>query len=204
MTWKTATLLVLAGCFAACSSEGGSRGSGISTLIRGNVSSVQAAAERPDLAGIQVTIAGTTTHGETDASGTFSVDGDFEGTFDLVFERAADSLMAQMQVTVPSGGTLTLNNISIAQAMATAASQQADFDAVITAIDCSTPAMTMRSVQQGDPDHYAMNLATSALQDGRGATLTCADLRVGQEVAVHQAAAAADGTFSGGRVQVVD
>ncbi len=218
MRWTTAALLLLAGLLAACSSEGGSRGSGISTLIRGNVASIQTADLRAPLmppqpaadastplVGIQVVVNGTDLHGETDASGNFTVQGDFDGTFNLLFQRSADGLNASMPVTVPAGGALTLVNVAIDHAVATAETQQADFDAIIVTVDCTGPSITMKSVQQSptDPDQYEMDLTNSTLQDSHGNTLACTALRSGQEVMVHQAEAT-NGVFGGGIVQVVD
>ncbi len=229
----TAALLALICTLGGCA-EGGSRGSGISTAVEGNVAGVQIAsllpaprgATRPrlgtlhdllavegvaragtDLEGIEVTIEGTAFQAQTDAAGRFSLHGSFEGDVTLIFQRPADSLLARLAINVPAAGTLTLNNIHIdaAQGQASPESQSAQFEGVITAIDCSTSTMSMRSVQQSptDLDLYTIRLDTSVIRDSRGNVLSCSDLQNGQQALV-QAQVNPDGSFGNGTVELLD
>jgi hypothetical protein len=141
MTWRPAALLPLILTIWACA-DGGSRGSGISAEVLGNVESVQTAAafRAPEVGatgplaelgalfplpfehiaragtgveGIRVTVEGTNARGETDANGNFSLQGNFESDIRLVFQLPDGGGNAQIAVNVPAGGQLTLNNVAI-------------------------------------------------------------------------------------------
>ena len=75
MTWKPAALLSLLALLCACA-EGGTRGSGISTFVLGNVvsSPVVTGLEPDDLGGIRVVVEGTGVAVRTAADGSFSLD----------------------------------------------------------------------------------------------------------------------------------
>ncbi len=229
----TAALLALFCTLGGCA-EGGSRGSGISTAVEGNVASVQIAsllpaargATRPrlvtwrdllavegvaragtDLEGIEVIIEGTAFQAQTDADGRFALHGSFEGDATLIFQRPADSLLARLAINVPAAGTLTVNNIHIdaAQGQASPESQSAQFEGVITGIDCRASTMSMRSVQQSptDLDLYTIRLDTSVVRDSRGNVLSCSDLQTGQQALV-QAQVNTDGSFGNGTVELLN
>ncbi len=232
MKCRRALLLPLLFALASCASEGGSRGSGISTAIAGNVASIQTAAASgaavaatswfgslralapgaevataaTALEGIHVSVEGSNAASDTDPDGRFAVSGDFEGLVSLVFERPSDGLVARMALNVPAAGRLTLSDVHIdaLRQTATAETQTADFDAVITGVNCGGLTLTMRSVQQdtNDQDRYTLHIDTSALQDARGNPVTCGDLRSGQQVLVQQATANLDLTFAGGVVHL--
>ena len=229
----TAALLALVCALGGCA-EGGSRGSGISTAVEGNVASVQIAARlsspragtRARLAalrdlldiesvaragtaveGIEVTIEGAGLRVETDSDGRFSLRGNFEGDATLVFQRSADGLMARMAINVPAAGTLSLHNVHIdaTRGEASAEAQSAQFEGVITEVNCADASIIMRSVQQSptDLDQYTVRLDTSELRDSRGNALACSALRGGERAQV-QADVNPDGSFGGGTVEVVD
>ncbi len=229
----TAALLALFCILGGCA-EGGSRGSGISTAVEGNVASVQIASLPPaprgatptrlgtlhdllavegvaragtDLEGIEVSLEGTAFQAPTDAEGRFSLHGNFEGDATLVFQRPAGNLLARLPINVPAAGTLTLTNVHIdaAQGEASPESQSAQFEGVITAIDCGASTMSMRSVQQSptDLDLYTIRLDTSVVRDSRGNVLSCSDLQNGQQALV-QAQVNTDGSFGNGTVELLD
>lgn len=233
MNRMTAAVLALCYVLGGCA-EGGLRGSGISTVAKGNVGSVQTAALlspprssagswlvplREQLAveavaraatpveGIRVAVEGTRVASETDADGRFSLRGKFEGKVTLVFERPEDGLMARLPINVPAGGTLTLTNIHIDATLGVAAAetQSAQFEGIITDVNCGESTIAMRSVYESptDADSYLVRLDTSVLTDSRGNVLACADLRGGEQAIVH-AEVNADGTFGNGTVEVVD
>jgi hypothetical protein len=233
MNRVSATLLALFCALGGCA-EGGSRGSGISTAVEGNVASVQSAALRfppragarervialrealavrsvaraaTGLEGIEVTLEGTGFEAETDVDGRFVLRGNFEGDATLVFQRAADGLMARLAINVPAAGTLTLTDIHIdvARAEAAAETQSAQFEGLITELNCGDLTIIMRAVEQNpaDLDRYTVRLDTSMLHDARGNALTCGDLRIGQRALV-QAEVNADGSFGNGMVEVID
>ena len=115
-------LLALVMLLASCAADGGSSGTGI-TSVEGNVATIQRdgammaaalmAAPTTNLAGITVTVEGTSAAAETDAGGRFVVRGTFEGRSTLRFARAADAVTAQMTVVVPLGGTMTLHDVQL-------------------------------------------------------------------------------------------
>lgn len=234
MTRRPALLLTLLFALTSCASEGGSRGSGISAAIAGNVADVQTAAAsgqararstwfgalralapRPEVAraataleGIHVSVEGGTAESDTDADGRFALTGDFEGLLSLVFERASDGVMARMTLNVPAAGRVTLNNVHIdpLREVAAAETQTADFECVITAVNCGGLTLTMRSVQQdaNDLDRYTLHIDASSLQDAHGDPITCADLRSGQHAQIQQAIVSADLTFGEGTLQLAE
>jgi hypothetical protein len=225
-----ALILVLGGC-----AEGGSRGSGISTGIFGNVVDVQMAARAPrraaqlrvvamlrtffapqvesvagaqtGLEGISVAVEGTAIHGETDANGNFSVAGNFEGMISLVFQLPNGGGLARIALNVPAGGSLTLNNVVIdtEAEQAVAETQDVDFDAIITGIDCDARVLTMVSSQEGpgDVDDYTLRLDTSSVQDSNGVPVPCGDLRSGDRASV-EGLVDPDGTFGHATVVLQD
>jgi hypothetical protein len=233
MNWKPAAMLPLILALAACASEGGSRGSGISTAVTGNVDMVQTAAwphrrraanpgalatlrelvavekiarARTVLEGITVAVEETNVHGQTDASGHFALQGNFEGHVNLLFQLPDAGGNARLAINVPAGGTLILNNVHVdtAAGEAVAETQGVDFDGIIVAIDCDGLTLTLVSVQRspGDTDQYTVRLDTSSLQDMHGNTLECVDLRNGEQAALQGRVNPDDGTFGDAVIQV--
>jgi hypothetical protein len=226
MSRKLAALLAVILAFGGCA-EGGSRGSGISTAVLGNVVRVQTAASRDpssgeaprvmaqlraffasqvesvegapaDLEGITVAVEGTGIHGETDANGDFSVAGDFEGMISLVFELPNGGGQARIALNVPAAGTLTLTNVVIdtEAEQAVAETQEVDFDAIITAIDCDALILILASSQEvsDDDDDYTLRLDTSSVRDSSGTPVPCGNLRSGDRASV-RGLVEPDGTF---------
>jgi hypothetical protein len=155
MNWKAGALLPILALWACA--EGGIRGSGISTVVEGNVASVQPVARlgTPDTAspgllaglreflaneaenvahaqtgleGIRVTVEGTRARGLTDANGHFSVHGRFEGPVSVVFEPPGDGGSARLVTSVPGGGTVTLTNVSLDTEQGQAIAETQDVD----------------------------------------------------------------------------
>src|SRR5262249_53562139 len=155
----------------SCAAEGGSRGSGISTSIVGNVVSVQSgAATRPtssgssraraatrqslrlltiarantEIEGIVVRIEDTDIETQTDSSGAFTLQGDFDGKRTLVFQLPRDSGAARIGVNVPAAGTLTLRNVRIDVGAGAAIPESAgvEFEGIVTETDCTNSTLT--------------------------------------------------------------
>jgi hypothetical protein len=216
---RSAALLSLVLALGAC--EGGSRGSGITT-VEGNVQSVQAAlrhsprrrselawltrflaAERTaDAQGaleeIRVSIEGSSIADDTDANGFFSLRGHFESYVVVRFERSADGASAQMTVNVPAAGTLTLNDVTLddRSGQATAQSSDVAFEGVLTTADCPGELLSMVSSQRSptDTDVYVVRLDTSSLHQPNGTPVACSDLTTGQTLQV-AGIVNPDGTF---------
>jgi membrane-associated protease RseP (regulator of RpoE activity) len=208
---RTRTALALVLALAACAGEdGGSRGTGIST-VQGNVIAVRTAA-RPDpetrnwiawlhelapgaataeadggVGGILVRIEGTPFQGRTDPNGLFSVGGDYAGPVSVLFQRPEDGLRGRIAVNVPAGGTLTLNDVEIdtPREQARARRQDLGFDGLVESTDCPRNAAAFVSrFRPDDGNRYTVHLGDSALHDSRGNRLSCSDLRAGDWVRV--------------------
>jgi hypothetical protein len=184
MTWKPAALLLLLALLCACA-EGGTRGSGISTSVLGNVvsSPVATGLEPEDLGGIRVVVEGTHASATTAADGSFELLGPFDGMETMRFEPPGGGT-AQLAINVPAAGTLTLNNVhlDVAQGTASVETQDVAFDGVVVSTDCSGGSMVMNSAKQvrGDVDNYIVDLETSTLEDPDGNEVPCAAVRAGQ------------------------
>jgi hypothetical protein len=203
MTWRPAALLPLIFALAACA-EGGSRGSGITTFVLGNVQTVQAPAGAP-VAGIRVTVDGTGIHGVTDAEGNFKVQGAFNGMVSLVFALPDDGGQASIALNVPAAGTLTLNNVTVDSdsGQAHAETQQVEFDGIIDGVYCRSLTMALMSSQEqgADADLYTVQLATSMVLDSQGNPLDCPDIPEGERASV-DGLVNPDGTFGDATVQL--
>lgn len=225
MNWRVAALLPLTVTLWACA-EGGSRGSGISTEVLGNVESVQTAAAASSalrtvqraghgddarvtagIEGIDVTIAGTGIWSRTDPSGNFSLRGDFEGMITLVFQLPQGGGQAQIALNVPAGGQLTLDNVTVdaPRGAAVVETQAVAFEGIITGIDCQSLILTLVSSHHGaeDVDQYALRLDTSSVLDAQGEPVACTDLSAGQQARV-QGFVNPDGTFGDATVDLED
>ena len=235
MRWRRAVLLLpLIAALSACV-EGGTRGSGISTFVVGNVAIVQTAQRsgppadaptvlarvreffqldiesvaraRSDIEGISVAIEGTNVHGRTDAQGDFTLEGDFEGFVSLVFTLPDGGGQAHIQLNVPAGGRLTLIDMHLdtARGVATAATQDVDFDGLITAVDCPGLTLTMVSAQHdpNDTDNYTVRLDNSTVTDSSGAAVACDDVQENTR-AIVWGVVNPDGTFGDATVQLKD
>jgi len=225
-------VLPLIAALGACA-EGGIRGSGISTAVVGNVAVVQTVALSPpraqsptllaqlrdlfqpeavarartEVEGISVAIEGTRVRGRTDGQGDFTLQGDFEGFVSLVFELPDGGGQAHMQLNVPAGGRLTLVDVHVdtVQSVATAKTQDVDFDGIITVVDCPGQTLTMVSAQHdpSDNDNYTVRLDTSTLSDSAGQPVPCEEVNEGARAIVN-GVVNPDGTFGEATVQLKD
>jgi hypothetical protein len=228
MKWQAlAALLGLGLMLGAC--DGGSSGTGITTLTEGNVASVVSSAAsspaptsmasvaaRADgaagaaasdaLAGIAVSIDGTDVRDETDASGAFHLSGDYASDVIVRFTRAAGQLDASLAINVPAGGTLGLNDVTLdaASGTATPASQSVLFAGTITGIDCAAAKLVLVSQQRPeDGDSYTVDLASSSIVDQAGRTVPCSVLAPGDDATV-SGAVNPDGSFGDATVVLDD
>jgi len=205
-------LLALVMLLASCAADGGSSGTGI-TSVEGNVATIRRdgammaalmAAPTTNLAGITVTVEGTSAAAETDAGGRFVVRGTFEGRSTLRFARAADAVAAQMTVVVPLGGTMTLHDVQLDVAAETgvADNRHAVFDALVQETDCAGDTLSLVSVSHEEGGYvYMVDLSTTFLHDGSGTAVDCAQLRAGDRVHV-EATSQPDGSFTNADVGV--
>ncbi|HSD09364.1 MAG TPA: hypothetical protein VLF14_00140 [Candidatus Binatia bacterium] len=223
---RSTALLSLVLALGAC--EGGSRGSGITT-VQGNVESVEAAfrdspRRRSEFAwltrllaaegtadadgaleGIRVSVEGSSIADDTDVNGFFSLRGHFEGDVAIRFERPIDEASARMAVNVPAAGMLTLNNVTIdgRNGEATAESADVAFDGLVASADCSAETLGLVSSEGSstETDVYVVDLDTSSLHDAKGTPVACEELTVG-EAARLAGSVNADGTFGNADIEV--
>lgn len=206
MKWQGLALLGLGLMLGSC--DGGSSGTGITTITEGNVARVVSsaaasstgrtsmapppardatAAASDTLAGITVSVDGTGVHDQTDANGAFRLRGDYESEVTIRFTRAADDVDASVAVNVPAGGTLGLNDVTLdaATGTATPGSQSVLFAGTITGIDCAAGALQLVSQQRPDDgDSYVVELASSSIVDPAGQTVPCSALAIGDDATV--------------------
>lgn len=221
MKLRRLALLGLALLASSCAIDGGSSGTGITTVTEGNVASVVAtAASAPGmvqsfaegaasaassgLAGIEVSVDGTDLRDETDAAGTFRLSGDYESEVTIRFVRAQDHLEASLAVNVPAGGTLGLADVTLdaVTGTATPAAQSVSFDGTITGVDCGAGELQLVSAQRPDDgDLYVVRLAGSSIVDGAGRPVACTDLVTGENASV-SGSVETDGTFGDATIEV--
>jgi hypothetical protein len=204
MNWKHALMLPLILALGSCAMEGGTRGSGISTAVQGNVAGIetaafeQAAPGEPDIEGIQVAIEGTDAQDQTDADGRFALRGEFEGQLTLLFQLPQNDGSARLAINVPAGGTLTANNVYLdpQQGEATAEALAVDFQAVVTAANCDDRTLTLASLRHtsSDVDLYTLRLDTSSVHDTHGTLVPCEAFKGGEQLSI-QGTVNTDGTF---------
>jgi hypothetical protein len=186
---KAAHLIALAALLVGCS-DGGSSGTGITTAS-GNVSSVTSGltARSGPVPGIRVTIANTTIASATDASGRFSLAGDFAGPVSMTF-GLSDGSSASLVVTVPRGGEVALRDVSVdaVTGQATAKAQTVRFDGLVEGTTCSSQQALMVSRHTpNDGNEYTVDLRTASVRSAAGSPLGCQNLSVGDAVDVRGA-----------------
>lgn len=220
-------LLALGVVLCGCTSDGGSSGTGLTT-VRGNVVSAQTASlpsARPvtwlarlrallafsgtaiaqnSIEGIRVSIEGTNIVGRTDANGLFLLGGDFAGPVGMRLERPDDALSARLVIVVPNGGALTLSNVRVDGGQVVVDSQRVAFDGVVLSTDCAISLAEMASRRRPDDGNiYRVHLAEASVRDAAGLPLACSALR-GSEIVRVDAAVRPDGELDADEVKVDD
>jgi hypothetical protein len=175
---------------ASCASDGGQRGTGI-TVAEGNVVSAEMAA-------IDVSVEGTDLHTTTDADGRFSLRGDFAGDTAIRFAVPRTGVSARLPVNAPAGGFLSLRDVTLDTATGTAhaAATEVAFEGSVVDLACVENRIGLVSVHRAadDTDTYVVTLDDSTLHDGHGQTISCTELRPGDDLDV-RGFFAADGTI---------
>lgn len=211
MDWKRWLLLPLTVALTACSMDGGSSGTGVTT-VEGNVSSIQLAAavvtpsDAPTaVEGITVAVEGAKEESTTDPDGRFVVRGQFGGYVTLLFQQANDTHVVRLDVVAPFAGTVTLRNVQLdlADVQAIVESQYGVFDALVERSDCDH---TLSVVSPGKADSgvsYTLDLDTSSLHDRQGNPVACAQLTEGDRLRV-RGFIDSSGNFGSADVEVKD
>jgi hypothetical protein len=165
--------------------DGGSRGTGITSILQGSVASVQTASNpESSVEGLSVVVQHHSAHAMTNSGGEFVLQGSFDGHLTALFSRSTDKVRARLPIYLPSGGTMTLNGVHIDSTTATATVDSATIDFVgqITQIDCVGETLTMLPAKRppGDTDTYTVLLNTSSLVDSLGNPVACSQLSNGE------------------------
>jgi hypothetical protein len=155
--------------------------------------------------GIHVSIDGADVHGETDASGVFSVVGRYFGPTTLRFDREEDDLHAHMLLNVPNGGSLFLRDVTLddSTGQATAVIEDLTFDGVVLDKECLRKQIQVASRYAAGGQRYVVDLADSVVSDDSGEPRRCIQLRNDAEVLVH-GLVQPDGSIGSGNVTVYD
>ncbi len=193
-------LLGLLPVLAACASEGGVVGSGISA-VSGNVAEVEVTetvSERGAVAATRLPFAVTVSVIEapgvaatTDADGTFEVVGDFSGPITLRFAKAeGDAELGTLGLNVPAGSTIVLEDIRIvAKRVLARVARQRDFFGRVELVDCDAGEAGILLVNDSaavKENHQFMVEIQSdtVITGGRGQRITCAGIRQGDRALI--------------------
>ena len=164
-------------------SDGGVSGTGIAA-VTGNV--VEVTGTQGDVAGIRVEIAGTDLVSETDANGFFALSGEFDGPVTLIFSRASDGLVAQVDVQVPGGGTLQLDDLTLdgASGQAQPTRREVHFRGLVESVDCASARLFVVSQFETERLVFTVRLDRMVLRGSLGRPVRCEDLVQGTDVEV--------------------
>ena len=205
---------------------GGTSGTGVSsgtvdTIIEGNVSNAQQARrETPGQAvvllarvgrwflpvtdavaqggvdGLRVAVEGSSAEGWTDADGFFSFGGHFAEELTVLFER--DDRRARLAATVPSGGTLTLQNVTVDfdSGEAQVGRQGIRFEAIVREKDCLEETIRVTSRFAPDGPVYTVYTDDTRIERTNGRPVSCQQLQPGDEVEI-EGSISQDGTIGG-------
>jgi hypothetical protein len=199
------TLLLLV-CWSCGALDGGARGTGITATVQGTVQAVQGSSGQGiSIQGIRASVQGHNAKSVTDSTGLFQVQGEFSGRLTVLFRRKSDGLRATLPIYLPSGGSLTLNGVSIEATSGTVVVDSAavDFLGVITKVDCAGQTLTMISAKRpaGDTDQYVVDLSNSSIVDSHDNPVSCSTLQSGETAHV-QGTVENHGTFGNATIVV--
>lgn len=202
MRRHVSTILLLAVVITGCSGNGGSTGTGVSQLT-GNVSSLESAKRisegsgsrlawidrigawfRPtgtahaqtSLEGIRVAIVEFGLETTTDAGGSFAISGGFADRLTVSFDREEDGVSGTVDVRVPLGGRLALEDVRIEGNQAVPAARRLDFEGVLVERNCPGNALFVASRFDPDGPVFEIRVDTSSIRDRQGRPFDCEDL----------------------------
>ncbi|HYD47860.1 MAG TPA: carboxypeptidase regulatory-like domain-containing protein [Terriglobales bacterium] len=192
MTRNLVTVAILLAVVSGCSSsDGGPVGTGISgASISGNVVAVDGA----EVAGVAVSIEEVSgLQATTDAEGNFELSGDFAGPITLRFD--ARGISSSGRFDVPQQARLVLHDISVRRdRIEVDTVRLIDFRGAIRLIDCDDGTLLIDD-RRGVANQFLVRLSEDTAISRGDAVLACADLEIGQTVAVEGAVQPADRTI---------
>ncbi|MFQ5665269.1 MAG: hypothetical protein ACE5I7_02440 [Candidatus Binatia bacterium] len=191
--FRIAWLILLAAALGCAGADGGPVGTGISASISGNVIDVQAASTTDTAGGaamlppVQVSIdeqpgVGTT----TDDNGNFELSGDFAGALTLRF--AVPDFQVTQPLDVPAGSAIVLQDIELRPSGVEAqAVRQLGLRGRVDLVDCTDGTLLVHDRRDPDTQFLIRLLPDTSLTRGRGESVTCADIRRGDNVVIEGA-----------------
>jgi len=135
------------------------------------------------IGGLRVRIDGTSVEGATDADGFFALSGSFGENVTLVFEDASGQ--ARLPATIPSGGRLTLDEVTVdfVSGEASSAHQGVRFDAIVQDPQCLRERLTVASRFAPEGPSYVVHTDGASLQVN-GEAVDCRSLSPGDAIVV--------------------
>ncbi len=188
-------LLSLSNCgdieFGSDDNDGNGGGGGVST-VEGSIEEIT-----PDMSvqGILVQIMDTLFSDETDERGSFTIEGNFSGSQTLEFLDTSSTVFARFNITVPSGGGVKLENITIDNGVVEPEQIEEKFEGEITSLTCTADDSGSLVVSvEGDDFVVVINSGTDIEdEDGDDLPNGCNDLAITNDVEV-------EGTLEEGQI----
>lgn len=174
---------------AACGSEGGVVGSGISTAtIAGNVVAVQESLiARAGVPRLEVRLEEVDAETETNDVGGFELSGDFAGPLTLRFSTLGGRVLARLPLDVPAGSLLELEDLEIGPQIPGGVRphevRQRNVVGRVVQVNCEVPGFLLRD-DRGRPFRVLLDDETEIVLRATGEPGTCADMAVGSFVRV--------------------
>ncbi len=162
------------------------QGSRLARLARRLLAGVDSAEAAGTVANVTVSIDGAGVSAVSDFSGAFSLRGDFGGPITISFHLPSGPIV-RLQTTLPTGGTLVLNNVRLdaGSGRAEPDSQNLAFEGVVTGANCSGGRLSMvSSSAPGDGNSYPVDVEGATLQDSDGKAISCGNLAAGDVLTV--------------------
>lgn len=146
--------------------------------------------------GIRVAVEGTSAEGWTDWDGYFSFAGGFAEEVTVLFER--DGRQARLATRIPSGGTLTLEDVSVDfdSGEARVERRGVRFEAIVRETDCPSDRIRVSSRFTPEGSLYTVHTDGASIESRDGRPLVCRELRPGDAVTI-EGPISQDGTVGG-------
>jgi hypothetical protein len=172
--------------FVGCAADGGPTGTGISTLIRGNVIAVESSTgtSDPNTTAVRVTIDEMPgIEDTTNAAGDFDLSGTFSGL--LIVRFTAVDVSATQALDVPAGSEIVLSDVVVGpRAIRLRAARQMGFLGSIALVDCEAGDLLIDDRAPRKNQFLVRLVPDTILVDGDANAVACSALKTGSPVAI--------------------
>lgn len=175
LQWLAALLL------AACASDGGVTGTGISSIVAGHVM----LADGSSAAGVEVSVGDV--HASVDEAGNFDVTGEFSGPTELRFSRPGQpNEVGALQLEIPAGSTTVLEGVTVdfrspEHRVTLTVARHGSVVGRIQTVSCISN--TGVAIELENRSFFSFLLSDDVvIRDQAGALLDCADLERGDRI----------------------